>query len=122
MNLVLILLYHFIIREMLELGSSKPWPDAMELLTGQRKMDVQPILEYFKPLIAWLEKENYNERPGWSPACPEYTSPPSPGPQHTVQVTSNSNCETSAGTSIVFDSSIKCILVLGFIVLNAFNL
>lgn len=56
---------------MMKLGASKPWPEAMALLTGQRKMDVGPILEYFQPLIKWLEKENYHERPGWSPACPE---------------------------------------------------
>ena len=43
---------------MLSLGSSKPWPDAMEVLTGQRTMSASAILEYFKPLQSWLEKEN----------------------------------------------------------------
>ena len=43
---------------MLSLGSSKPWPDAMEVMTGQRKMDAKPLLEYFKPLDDWLVKEN----------------------------------------------------------------
>lgn len=43
---------------MLSLGSSKPWPDAMEVMTGQRKMDIGPLLEYFEPLRIWLEREN----------------------------------------------------------------
>ena len=42
----------------------------MEIMTGQRKMDARPLMEYFKPLISWLQKENHAERPGWSEACP----------------------------------------------------
>ena len=52
------------------MGASRPWPEAMEVITGQRKMDVGPVLEYFTPLIEFLEKENRQQRPGWSPACP----------------------------------------------------
>lgn len=43
---------------MLRMGSSKPWPDAMEVLTGQRNIDPSAILEYFKPLEDWLIKKN----------------------------------------------------------------
>lgn len=43
---------------MLALGSSKPWPDAMEVLTGERKMSADAILEYFDPLYQWLLEEN----------------------------------------------------------------
>ncbi|XP_062548667.1 angiotensin-converting enzyme-like [Armigeres subalbatus] len=46
------------IKEMLSLGSSKPWPDAMEILTGERKMSADAILEYFQPLYEWLVEEN----------------------------------------------------------------
>jgi peptidyl-dipeptidase A len=54
---------------MLQLGSSKPWPDAMEVLTGQREMDASGLLEYFKPLADWLEKDNKQsgEYIGWEP-------------------------------------------------------
>ncbi|CAO1342417.1 unnamed protein product [Diamesa hyperborea] len=45
-------------KEMLQLGSSKPWPDALEIMTGQRKLDGSAMLEYFKPLEDWLIKEN----------------------------------------------------------------
>lgn len=43
---------------MLALGSSKPWPEAFEVLTGQRKMEASALIEYFKPLQDWLEKKN----------------------------------------------------------------
>ncbi|XP_053697500.1 angiotensin-converting enzyme-like [Sabethes cyaneus] len=46
------------LKEMLSLGASKPWPDAMEVLTGERKMNASAILEYFKPLHDWLIQEN----------------------------------------------------------------
>lgn len=45
-------------RAMLSLGSSKPWPDAMEVLTNNRKMEATAILEYFAPLYEWLVKTN----------------------------------------------------------------
>lgn len=43
---------------MLAMGSSKPWPDALEVMTGERKMDASAFLEYFKPLEDWLIKTN----------------------------------------------------------------
>merc|ERR1719322_2081652 len=42
----------------LAMGSSRPWPDVLETLTGTRKMSAGPILEFFKPLHVWLDKEN----------------------------------------------------------------
>ncbi|XP_013379232.1 angiotensin-converting enzyme [Lingula anatina] len=53
------------LKKMLSLGSSRPWPDAMEVLTGQREIDPSAILEYFKPLQDFLVKENKNEIIGW---------------------------------------------------------
>ena len=35
---------------MLALGASKPWPDALEALTGERRIDGGALLEYFAPL------------------------------------------------------------------------
>ncbi|XP_055593793.1 angiotensin-converting enzyme-like isoform X2 [Uranotaenia lowii] len=46
------------IKAMLSMGSSKPWPDAMEVLTGQRNMSADALLEYFNPLYEWLLEEN----------------------------------------------------------------
>lgn len=43
--------------KMLEMGRSRPWPDALEALTGERQLDASAILEYFAPLAQWLEKQ-----------------------------------------------------------------
>ena len=61
---------------MLSMGSSKPWPDAMETLTGQREMSAQPLLNYFRPLQEWLEKENARngELIGWKIPSSNQTS------------------------------------------------
>lgn len=52
---------------MLKLGSSKPWQEAMEQLTGQREMDAGPLLNYFNPLYEWLLNDNKRtgELIGW---------------------------------------------------------
>ncbi|XP_059147214.1 angiotensin-converting enzyme-like [Physella acuta] len=57
------------LREMLSLGSSKPWPEALYVLTGQFKMNAKPLIDYFKPLLDYLVKENGNDH-GWNPHCP----------------------------------------------------
>ena len=55
---------------MLKMGESKPWPEALVKITGTRDMSAQPLLDYFQPLITWLERENRenNEQLGWAEA------------------------------------------------------
>lgn len=50
---------------MLASGQSKPWPDALEAMTGQREMDASAIAEYFAPLKAWLDQQNRGKPVGW---------------------------------------------------------
>ena len=50
---------------MLEMGASRPWPDALEVVTGQREMDATAILDYFAPLQAWLDEQNGDRSCGW---------------------------------------------------------
>ena len=50
---------------MLEMGESKPWPDALYTLTGQREMDATAILDYFAPLKKWLDGQNADQPVGW---------------------------------------------------------
>jgi peptidyl-dipeptidase A len=50
---------------MLEIGQSKPWPDALEAFTGQRQTDASAMTEYFKPLDTWLTEQNRGETCGW---------------------------------------------------------
>ncbi|MEO0615637.1 MAG: M2 family metallopeptidase [Pseudomonadota bacterium] len=50
---------------MLELGSSQPWQDALEAATGTREMDASALVEYFSPLLGWLETQNEGQACGW---------------------------------------------------------
>jgi peptidyl-dipeptidase A len=52
-------------RAMMEMGSSKPWPEALAAFTGQREIDATAIAEYFKPLDTWLTEQNKSESCGW---------------------------------------------------------
>jgi peptidyl-dipeptidase A len=44
--------------QMLALGQSKPWPEAMEVITGQKDADASALADYFAPLKAWLDEQN----------------------------------------------------------------
>jgi peptidyl-dipeptidase A len=50
---------------MLEMGRSRPWPEALQALTGSPEMDATAILDYFAPLQAWLDEQNANRQCGW---------------------------------------------------------
>lgn len=50
---------------MLEMGSSQPWPDALEAFTGSRTMDAGSMVRYFEPLSAWLKEQNKGRTCGW---------------------------------------------------------
>jgi peptidyl-dipeptidase A len=50
---------------MLEMGASKPWPDALEAFTGSREMDGTAMVEYFAPLQTWLKEQNKGKQCGW---------------------------------------------------------
>ena len=51
--------------KMLEMGESRPWPDALEVMTGQRQMDATAIRDYFAPLEKWLKEQNQGKPVGW---------------------------------------------------------
>lgn len=51
--------------KMLEMGASKPWPDELEVLTGEREIDGAAMLEYFAPLKQWLDEQNKGMKVGW---------------------------------------------------------
>jgi peptidyl-dipeptidase A len=51
--------------KMLAMGQSKPWPDALEVLTGERQTDAGALLEYFAPLKQWLDEQNKGRKVGW---------------------------------------------------------
>ena len=43
--------------DMLQMGKSKPWPQALKKLTGGETVDVGILTEYFQPLRDWLVKK-----------------------------------------------------------------
>jgi len=53
------------LNKMLAMGSSKPWPDALEAFTGSRQMDGSAMIAYFEPLMKWLEEQNKGRKIGW---------------------------------------------------------
>jgi peptidyl-dipeptidase A len=53
------------LKAMLALGSSRPWPDALEALTGKRQMDATAMRDYFAPLQKWLDEQNKGKPSGW---------------------------------------------------------
>jgi peptidyl-dipeptidase A len=50
---------------MLSMGQSRPWPDALEALTGTRQMDATAMLDYFAPLSTWLDEQLLGKPTGW---------------------------------------------------------
>ncbi|MEX0644693.1 MAG: M2 family metallopeptidase [Parvularculaceae bacterium] len=50
---------------MLEMGASKPWPDALEAFTGTRQIDGSALVTYFDPLMVWLKEQNQGRQCGW---------------------------------------------------------
>lgn len=51
---------------MLEMGTSKPWPEELKVLTGEDHMDAGAMLEYFAPLQKWLDEQNKGQQSGWT--------------------------------------------------------
>ncbi|XP_059127939.1 angiotensin-converting enzyme [Peromyscus eremicus] len=63
-----------LLADTMKLGYSKPWPEAMKLITGQPNMSASAMMNYFKPLTDWLITENrrHEETLGW----PQYNWTP----------------------------------------------
>ena len=55
------------LNEMLEMGASQPWPEALNVVTGTKQMDAKAVLDYFAPLQVWLDEQNTeaNRQCGW---------------------------------------------------------
>lgn len=58
-----------LIRDLMEAGFSKQWPDALESMTGSKEMSAKSFITYFLPLYTFLEKENEGECIGWAGDC-----------------------------------------------------
>lgn len=58
-------------RDVLKLGSSRPWQEVLKEMTGQSNISAKSFLSYFKPLLNWLVDENVKQGDilGW----PDYS-------------------------------------------------
>lgn len=48
-------------RDVLSLGSSKPWPEVLQKITGETSVSTKALMTYFKPLLNWLVAENVRQ-------------------------------------------------------------
>ena len=53
------------LQQMLEMGASRPWPEALRVITGSPQMDATAMLDYFAPLKSWLDTQNKGQSCGW---------------------------------------------------------
>ncbi|XP_063229178.1 angiotensin-converting enzyme-like [Bacillus rossius redtenbacheri] len=55
------------LRAMMEMGSSRPWPAALEAVAGERGYSAGPLLQYYAPLHDWLARQVWRHRipVGW---------------------------------------------------------
>jgi len=53
------------LNNMLEMGKSKTWQEALTTLTGKGEMDASAILDYFAPLKEWLDEQNQGRTCGF---------------------------------------------------------
>lgn len=53
------------LNDMLAMGISKPWPEALKALSGETTMDAAAMLAYFAPLQQWLDEQNKGRSCGW---------------------------------------------------------
>lgn len=70
---------------MLKKGSSEIWTGPLQALTGTTNMSAQPLIEYFQPLMTYLEQVN-GQDVGWEPKCPTFISPTSGAPASSVRL------------------------------------
>lgn len=110
--------------KMLKMGSSRPWPDAMEVLTGQRKMDGSALIQFFQPLYDWLKEQNTKtgEKIGWDPSKKTVHSKPDTRPTNKpiIEPSVSQGSPNTASTVSPFSRFLVVVYILsiGFILKN----
>ena len=46
-------------------GISQPWQQTLQAAIGTDTMDGSAIIDYFAPLMGWLEEQNEGRTCGW---------------------------------------------------------
>ncbi|NXE84768.1 ACE enzyme, partial [Cochlearius cochlearius] len=104
----------------LKLGFSKPWPEAMKLITGQPNMSADALMSYFEPLTQWLVKEN--EKNGEVLGWPEYSWTPYTGMQDPAKHSSRTDFlgMSLTGNQATAGSWVLLALALVFVITTIF--
>ncbi|XP_045746145.2 angiotensin-converting enzyme-like protein Ace3 [Mirounga angustirostris] len=50
-----------LLEDILKMGSSRPWPEVLQKITGQTEVSTKALMTYFKPLLNWLVTENVRQ-------------------------------------------------------------
>ncbi len=53
------------LQNLLALGASRPWQEALKAATGSEQMDATAIIDYYAPLKTWLDEQNRGRKCGW---------------------------------------------------------
>lgn len=53
------------LKKVMSLGASRSWPEVMKIATGYADIRTDEMLEYFRPLMAWLRLQNRGHPIGW---------------------------------------------------------
>lgn len=53
------------LKTMLAMGTSRPWQEALEVMTGSPDMDAGAMVDYYAPLKTWLDEQNASRECGW---------------------------------------------------------
>lgn len=53
------------LKALLQMGASKPWPEALTAIAGTDKMDAAALLEYYAPLMSFLKEQTAQQRCGY---------------------------------------------------------
>ena len=102
------------LKEMLKLGASKPWKEAMRVMTGRPEMSTEAIREYFKPLENWLAVENrkHGVEVGWGVVDVERLCEEPPGNGKRMGHDSKSGAAGGAATAGLMATLVNLLLVV----------
>ncbi|GFV90448.1 angiotensin-converting enzyme [Trichonephila clavipes] len=60
--------------KLLKQGKSKPWKEILSEFSDKKytKLDATALVNYFKPLMQWLQRKNKKEYKGWNSTDPMF--------------------------------------------------
>ena len=113
--------------QMLQAGSSRPWPDVLEDMTGSRKLSASALVEYFQPLEEWLDQQiqEQNIPVGWNSTIDDFfpsdTSTSTSDPSDTSTTTSAPDKSTTSDSALTQTPWIALCLSLALAVIMMGN-